>query len=128
MSQTKIDSQLRARIDAFIEDISELVREQAMQAVGDALGHATSQATPKPATNKGSSTKKKRLRRSAEDLDKLADRIMKYVEKNEGCRMEDLSSSIGMPTKDLRRPLQLLLEEKTLKTKGKKRGTQYFIK
>ena len=133
MTKTKIDDELRARIDAFIEDISELVRAQAVEAVGKALGGEIPVPLSRPKGGgkaQSSSPKKsgKRIRRSPEDLEKLADTIMKYVEKHEGCRMEALSAGLGMPAKDVRRPLQILLEEGTLKTKGQKRGTQYFIK
>ena len=128
MSRTNIDAQLRARVDTFVNEMSDLIRQAALEAVSDALGGAQPRRATSRAASVVSAPAGKRIRRSAEDLEKLGERIVTYVQKNPGARMEDISKSLRRPTKELRRPVQALLAEKRVRTKGQKRATQYFAK
>jgi hypothetical protein len=67
----------------------------------------------------------KRVRRSADDLDKLAGRIHGYVTKHPDSRSEQIAEGLNVPSKDLVRPLKMLLQQKAISSKGKARGTQY---
>lgn len=131
MSNKDIEALLHARIERFVEEIGELVRESAVAAVSEALGTAAI-AVPKTRGRRSGSKKKpaptrrKRVRRSAEDLEKVGAKVVAYVAKNAGCRMEDMSKALGISTKELRRPVQELLTQKQLKTKGQKRATEYY--
>ena len=73
MSRTNIDAQLRQRVDAFVNEMSDLIRQAALEAVSEALGGAQPRRAVSRATSRSttSATAGKRIRRSAEDLEKL---------------------------------------------------------
>ena len=58
----------------------------------------------------------------------MATRVLAQVRTKQGQRLEELGRAMKMPTKGLKLPIQKLLALKKLKTKGQKRGTQYFTK
>jgi len=136
---TNIDSLLRARIEAFTNELSTLVRQAALEAVSQALGGMV--ATPakrgprgpaksagaapaaKPAARKG-----KRAKRTPEDVEKMGEAVVAYVAKNPGQSVEQIGKALGASTKDLALPIIRMIEAKKLKTKGQRRGTRYFAK
>jgi hypothetical protein len=131
------DTQIRATINQFIAEISQLVRQAAVQAVSGALGQgdvstpvrlkaATRAPTRRKAGRKPGRPKGKRVRRSSADLEAQGAKILAHVRANPGTRMEGLSAAVRTPTKDLRRPIQELIASGQLRTEGQKRGTQYF--
>ena len=135
MPELSIDQQIRARIDDFVDELSALVREAAIEAVGEALrdGPATAGGGVRPAahrkTAKKVSRKKtagKRVRRSAEQIKEISEQVLAHVRANPGTRMGDIVSALGMEAKDLRRSVQELISAKRLRTKGQKRATEYF--
>jgi hypothetical protein len=75
----------------------------------------------------GGASKGERVRRSTEDLEELAASIRAHVQANPGARLEEISADIDVPSKDLKRPVQLLLGNGELRTEGQKRGTRYFL-
>ena len=129
---TKIDSEIRARLDSFTNELTDLIRKAALEAVHEALNGGAVPArptatrkAPKKAGRKPVSVRRGG-RRSTADLEATADAILAHVEANAGARMEEIASAVGSVTKDLRRPVQMLLEAGKLRTEGQKRGTQYF--
>lgn len=132
-----VESQIRNVIDQFVEEISQLVRQAAVEAVQEALGQGASErpkvqsarAGRKKASRRGASASKKagkRGRRTSEDLEAQGTAILEHVKANPGVRMEALSAALGEATKDLRRPVQELIASGRLRTEGARRGTQYF--
>ena len=140
MATSNIDKEIRDRIDSFLEELSELVKEAALEAVHDALGGKSgstparrSTATKSPTgsvstARKAAKRKGKRHRRTAADLEKMGERIFEHVKSNPGCRMEEISAALGERTYDLRRPLEQLKTENAFKTTGQKRATQYYLR
>ncbi len=138
------DSALRDRVDAFVEDLTELIRESALEAVQDALDASPARGRKKRSTRKAATRKKttrkkksagrkktagrrtKRIRRSAEDLEETANRILTYIKSNPGRGMAAMSKALRKPAKDLRGPLKLLFADRKLRTEGQKRGTTYY--
>lgn len=144
--QTDFDPQLQERINAFVADISAIVREAALEAVRAALsGEATTAAParrrapgrPMGSLNAAAASSKKtdrkkatksgrRVRRSPEELDQLSDTFMAHVRSNPGQRLEQIGAELGIDTAELKRPVQLLMEAGQLRTEGQRRGTTYF--
>ncbi len=129
------NSDLRARVDAFVVDLTAAIRQSALEAVRSALDLNGASPAPrgrpakagKRTTRKARPSKKGgRIRRTTEDLDAMGAAITDHVQVNPGARLEQISSAIGEPSKDLKRPIQILLAAGRLRTEGKKRGTMYF--
>ncbi len=138
---TRIESRLLARIDSFVEEISAIVREAAVEAVHEALiedgraavprrGNAAGRKKVRRKTTKTAARKKaasgRRVRRSAADLEKLGARFLAHVKSHPGQRLEEIGKALRIDTADLKRPVTLLMEAKKLRTEGQKRGTKYF--
>lgn len=52
--------------------------------------------------------------------------LLAAIRSRNGQRIEQLAAAMGMPTSELKLPARKLLSERKVKTKGQKRGTQYF--
>lgn len=133
-----IQKELRRRIEAFVADLEGLVREAALQAVAQALGAgsyatreppASSKAKPRAAKKEAAKAgSKKRVRRSAEDLERAANAIVDYVSKNPGKRAEEIKAALGIPSASWALPVKKLVDEGKLVAKGAKRSTTYVAK
>lgn len=134
MPKSDLDATIRASVDAFVDELTEIIRQAALESVREALAaegaparrgpgrprKASSMAAARPARKSG-----KRIRRSIEDLEKMAKSILAFVKANPGCGIVDISKAMRTPNKDLKRPIQMLIAEKKLRTEGQKRGTTY---
>jgi hypothetical protein len=54
------------------------------------------------------------------------DAVHAYVRSNPGQRGEHIAAALGTDTKSLRGPMKRLIEDSKVKTKGERRGMQYF--
>lgn len=129
-----IQSQIKARIDAFTMDISKLLAQAAQDAVAAAAqasanGAASAKAAPakagKRATKKADAAPKKAAAKASEADSELDERLFREVKKQGGRRLEELAVALGIDSKDLKFPARRLLEAKRLKKSGKARGTKY---
>ena len=142
MATSQIDKQIRERIDAFLEELRELVRAAAVEAVREALGGdgsvrvrrgpgrpRKSEADKTAGATKTARRKKgKRARRTAADIEKTKADILKYLKANPGSGMELISAALKMKTKDVRGPMLKLAAAKEVRMTGQKRGAKYFVK
>ena len=132
MSNSSLDQEIRNRIQSFLAELSGLVKKSALEAVQSAL--STDGAAPKrrgpgrPRKTGAPAAGGKRAKRSSGQVDELATRVIAQVRSKQGQRLEELGRAMKMPTKGLKLPIQKLLAAKKLKTKGRKRGTQYFTR
>ena len=147
MANNHLDQQIRSRIENFLDEIAALVRESALESVQAALGgnggtsprrgpgrpRGSGRGPGRPrkamrAARRAVGRAGKRIRRSAEDLEKLGASVLAQVRTKQGQRLEEIGRAMKTDTGILKRPIALLLAKKKLKTKGQKRGTQYFTK
>jgi hypothetical protein len=119
---TELDRLIRARVDAFVREITELVRRAALEAVSNALGSPAKPARDKPA----SKTRGLGNKRSSTELDSLASRIVRHVSDQPGSGAREIAKALGVTTKDLVLPTKKLVASGELTTKGQKRATKYF--
>ena len=140
MASTHLDTEIQSRISSFLDELSLLVKRQALEAVHAALGEAVGPARRGPGRPRAVSMRPgrkprmiakrggKRIRRSPEDLAKLQASILAAVRSKQGQRLEEIGRAMKTDTAVLKRPMALLLAAKKVKTQGKKRGTKYFVK
>jgi hypothetical protein len=130
---TPTDSALRSRVEAFVADISGLVRTAALQAVQDALSGAVP-AKRGPGRPKNASAAKpprpaksgKRAKRDPEAVMAVAAKVHATIKAKPGQSVEEIPKGLRVTTKVLKLPIIKLLEAKVVSTKGQKRGTRYF--
>ena len=137
---SSLDTEIQSRISAFLAELSQLVKRQALEAVHEALGGAAAprrgpgrprKMTVRPGRRPRAMAKRavkgKRIRRSPEDLAKLQSTILAAVKAKQGQRLEEIGRAMKTDTGVLKRPMAMLVAGKKLKTKGQKRGTRYFV-
>ena len=151
MPLSTIDSQIQARIDEFVQELSGLIREAALEAVQEALGGTATPAKRGPGRRKGVTRKKAakrggrkkaakratrktskkagaRKKRSSAAVQKIAERALAHVKKKPGVGAIEIAKALRMTSKDVQRPLQILMAEKKVRTTGQRRGTKYHPK
>jgi len=141
MASNSLDQEIQSRISAFLDELSGLVKRQALEAVHEALGET---ATPRrgpgrprkvsmrpgraPRAMAKPAVRGTRVRRSPEDLAKLQANVLAAVKAKQGQRLEEIGKALKTDTAVLKRPVAMLLASKKLKTTGARRGTKYFVK
>jgi len=135
MSKASIDQQIRDRIDLFVNELSALVREAALESVKGALTDeqmGRSRRTPGRPRRLGAGSLdgsgRRSSKRTPEMLDQLKENLLEIITLNPGQRMEELGRLLDVPTKELTLPVKKLLSDKKVKTKGQKRATTYWAK
>jgi hypothetical protein len=147
MANSSVDSQIRARVEAFAEELSELIREAAMETVRDALGGnggaaprrgagrgrraaAPAAEAPRSVGRGGASARgrAKGAKRAPDEIEELTEQLLNYVKGNGGQRIEQIAAGMGTVTKELNLPVKKLIAQKSIRTKGQKRATQYFAR
>ena len=131
-----INDTVRAALEAFVDDISSLIQQAALESVETALAGASSIPSRRgrgpravaPASAPSAANRKKGAKRTPEELEQLIKKLHGYIAKNPGQRIEQIASSLDISTKELNLPAKKLISEKKLTTKGQKRATTYFAK
>lgn len=139
---TSLDTEIQSRIGVFLAEISELIRQTALDSVREALGGMDGESGTAPvrrgpgrprgsgAAARGGNGRKASARgggrRSSEDLDSMTERILAHVRENPGQRAEQIGAALRIATKDMRLPMQKLIGSNAVHTQGQRRGTTYF--
>ena len=131
-----INETIRAALDAFVNDLSSLIQEAALESVEDALAgasaipgrHGRGARVAAPSFVSLSQNRKKGAKRTPEELEQLIKKLHGYIAKNPGQRIEQIAQGLDISTKELNLPAKKLISEKKLSTKGQKRATTYFAK
>ncbi|MEM6961983.1 MAG: hypothetical protein AAF550_09625, partial [Myxococcota bacterium] len=111
---SEIDRQIHARIHTFVDELNDLVRQAAIDAVAEAITGTSVRAKPVSISSRAPIERKGR-RRSSEAMDKARKALLAYIEANPGVRMEQIGVGLKTPTKELARPLKQLLTEGALR-------------
>ncbi|MEI9941733.1 MAG: DNA-binding protein [Pseudomonadota bacterium] len=133
-----ISDTIRAALDAFVNDLSSLIQEAALESVEQALAEAST-IPGRGGRGRGgraaatsfvslSQNRKKGAKRTPEELEQLIKKLHGYISKNPGQRIEQIAQGLDISTKELNLPAKKLISDKKLSTKGQKRATTYFAK
>ena len=128
MKQISIDREIRARIESFLAELSNLVKSSALEAVQSALGSSTPAApaaAPAAAPRARPGKRGKRGKRSSDQVNAAAQSLLEYIQANPGQRLEQIGKGMKLPTKGLKLPIQKLIADKAISTEGQRRGTKY---
>ncbi len=127
-----IEARIRDSVDAFVAELTDLVRDAALESVHEALTGSSASATRRSSspTRKSSSTPRtakvrRGSRRSAGDVEATQSAVVDYIRANKGCSVTDIASATGLSTKDLQLPMRKLVADGKLRTTGQRRGTRY---
>jgi hypothetical protein len=65
-------------------------------------------------------------KRSPEEIARTTAKLLAHVEAHPGQRIEEIGKQLAVATRDLALPVQRLMAQKRISTKGKRRATKYF--
>ena len=144
-----VENELRNRVDHFVNELSELIRRAALEAVADALKKgegaapvarrpgrpAKAAAAPAPvASGRGrggrgavKASPKRRVgeKRSPQLLAQITEQVFNHIKGNPGQGVEQIAKALDTSTKELTLPIRKLLNDKKISSKGQKRATRY---
>jgi hypothetical protein len=132
----KVD--IRARVDAFVNELETLIRDSIREGFAQAMGDASivkrgpgrppgpsrAAASPAPALHTGK--RKKGQKRSPAELQRIEETLAAFIQKTPGKRIEEINKALGTSTSDLSRPLSKLIAAKKVRRQGQKRASRYF--
>lgn len=118
---TNFQSEMDRVVSSFVAQITDLARQAAITMLQTSLGGPPQARVTRRAAARGA-------KRSATDLDRLADQFVTFVASNPGLRIEQINHQLGTTTKDLALPVRKLIASGAIKVKGKKRSTTYYAK
>lgn len=136
MATNPVSDQIRSRVEEFVDELSSLIRQSALDTVAQVLrgeeggggrrgrrGAASAGRAPVAARGR---VRAKGAKRSQDELENLTTRLLTYIKSNAGQRIEQVAKGMGVSTRELNLPAKKLLANKSIRTKGQKRATQYF--
>ena len=127
---SEVENELRSLVDTFVDDLSELVRRQAVEAVGALLeqrqgapcrhggaGARAARQGGRAAEPLRSSRRRAKRRpgekRTPQELAALVERLFNHIESNPGQGVEQIGRALATtPTKDLTLPIRKLMNGK----------------
>ncbi len=125
-----IQNQINACVESFVADLAEMARQAAHDALTNALAQAGAAANVASAIDPTPAAKPRKSRRggkrSADELDRMAEFFYVYVTQKPGQRMEQISEALGYSTSELNLPVKKLLSAGKIRIEGQKRATQYY--
>ena len=119
-------SEVQKLVDGFVLQLADLWRRQAIDSLTGMEGVRGAVRARGAAALSIGRVRGRGAKRTAAELDQLADSFVEYVTKNPGLRIEQINKELGTSTKDLQLPIRKLLADGAIKAKGKKRSTTYF--
>ena len=116
-----IDKQIDQRINAFVVELTTLVRQAAIEAVAATLGGGSGRSG-------GGSfklTPSARVRRSSEEIAESVAAVLAFIKANPNKPSEAIRKELKMPRGIVRDSLDRLMASKKIKMKGEKRAATY---
>jgi hypothetical protein len=126
---SSVESEIRARLELFVQELTAVIRGSALDLVGEALGEES-----RPSARRGTAgraaglngRRRKGAKRDPGELAALTEKLGAFIAKTPGQRIEQIGKALGVPTRDLALPVKKLIAAKRVSTKGQKRATTYY--
>jgi DNA-binding NtrC family response regulator len=132
---SSIDKRIRESIESFVDELSTMVRQAAVEAVQEALAVPAVPARRGAArwgragpTSARARHTTRRAKRSPNALAEVEAALLEEITVSPGRRIEVIGKSLGIPTKELNLPIKKLLATRKIRKKGEKRATEYYVR
>jgi len=133
---TNLQQRIEEQVGIFVRDVSELIRQAAIDALKHAIvipgvsagagGDQPKRPGTRSAKRQPRSAKKPAAPREPAELAALDERLYEAIASRPGETMEVLAPAVGRPSKELRVSIDHLLTQERVKKAGEKRSTRYF--
>jgi septum formation inhibitor MinC len=125
---SKIDTEIRNRVEAFVAELTGLIRQAAVDAAVNALQGQVSTSGAKRGPKSASAAPQKagtRVRRTEAQIQATMSKVLGYIESHPASRSEDIRAAINVEAPQMADALRRLMAEKSIKSKGSRRTTTY---
>ena len=120
----KNSADLTAQIENLVQAHLAAIRAEAAAAVARAFTEPT--GSPGPRKRRMAAVTPTAPRRSREEIERLSDALLKFVEKKPGTMMATMAPQLGMAPRALQRPMELLKKAGRVRSVGQRGPTRYF--
>lgn len=127
MANRNLDSEIRSTIDVFVEDVTKLVKQAALESVRDALSDGAGPARRGRKPGPGRPRGRKARGRSSVDYEAVSSAVLDHVRGHPDQRLEEIATGMGKPTSDLKVAVRKMVLAKQLRKRGEKRGARYSV-
>jgi len=130
--------QVQRLVDELVARITAIAHKAATDTLAAAIGAAEAAIAqqralagarpPAPAAHAPGSNgvRGKGEKRASDEIERTKLRVLDFVRRNPGLRVEQINRELGTTTRELVLPLRKLIAEGQLRSEGEKRSTQYF--
>lgn len=130
-----VDNELKSCVASFVEELTSLIRRQALEAVEEVLNDGAGLKGRRAIVRSGPAgrdlivpTRHPGEKRTSEELRQTIDKVYGYIKSNSGQGIEQIARALNTTTKDLTLPIHKLVAGKKVGSKGEKRATRYFAR
>jgi hypothetical protein len=139
-----VNDEIRPRVNAFVDELSDLFRQATVGEIVDALKNADGRSPARRASARedrnGAVRKSGRPAkapiaastagqyRGPELVAQLMQHVQNHLKGNPGQAIASIAASLRISKQDLQLPIRKLMTEKKITSTGTKRGTRYFPK
>lgn len=120
MPSRNTQAEIRARVDAFVDDLTDLIHQAALESVSEVLAGQGFSAPARPAAQ-GPRRKKKVSRRAGRAVDTAT--VLDAIRSMPGSRTELIAKSLGTNSMALKPAIDALVADGMVTRRGKARGT-----
>ena len=125
IAMNDIQTRIRAQVDNFTNNLTDLIQRAALESVNQAL---KSELKIKSNGHSNGNGRIRGEKRTQEQIAATAEKALAFIAKNPGSTMEQIRHSLGETITDMNLPIKKLLADKRVSKKGQKRGTRYTAK
>jgi hypothetical protein len=122
-----IESQIRDRITAFVQELDHLVRKSTLEALQSVLSSSRGAAPARRGRPAGAARGPGRPRGGSSNLEEATAKIVAHVQANDGQGIGAIADATGIDLKTAKKAAGALLAAGSLKKSGQKRGTVYHV-
>lgn len=125
-----LETEIRSRVESFVEELTVLVRQSAVDAAVNAL-KGSGGLLPKVGGRKAGKSSGSKVgrgkgnRRDAKAIQRTQAKVFAFIEKNSGARAEEIRKALKITPTITGDALTRLMKAKSIKSKGERRATTY---
>jgi hypothetical protein len=128
---TDVERQIDERVQTFVGELTDLVRQAALEAVSEAFGggiRVRRGGRRSASGGRAPGRRAKGAKRARAEIEALTGRLLSAIKKAPGQGLQLIGKALDVPSKELRFPIRKLLTDKSIRKTGHKRNTRYFAK
>jgi hypothetical protein len=114
-------------VRSFVLRVQALAQRAALSQIESALNLAVSRYVSRDLAVSTRPRSARLAKRSQQDIEALSLRLIAFIDRSPGLRVEEINRLLGTETRELARPIRQLISHGTLRFEGRNRARRYFV-